>query len=120
MAPKKRAAPERVAFLAQIAQIAPGAELGRLYGMAMGSVARKTVVRLDQQTKTRFCKRCFVPRGPNTTTWRIEDLSRKKNRRTMVITCRCGHTIHRPLYEKTKKCRESDNSSQKASVSKNI
>lgn len=98
MAKAKKAGAERTAFLAQMSHIAPNVELGHLYGLAMASVARKSVVRLNSNTKSRFCKKCFVPRSLATTEWRIEDLSTKKNRPTMVLKCRCGDIRRRPLW----------------------
>lgn len=103
MAKAKRAGAERTAFLAQMSHMAPSEELGHLYGLAMASVARKSVVRLSTDTKSRFCKKCFVPRTLGTTTWRIEDLSKRKNRPVMVVTCRCGDIRRRPLWDKEPK-----------------
>lgn len=96
---KKKAAPERVAYLAQLAQRTPHPELARLYGMSMSAVARKSVLRLDRETKARFCKRCSAPRSLDTTTWRIEDLSKKANRPTLVTVCVCGAVTRRPMYK---------------------
>jgi len=100
---KKKAGPERVAYLAQLAHKASDPELARLYGMAMSAVARKSVVRLDSDTKARFCKRCGAPRSPTTTKYRIEDLSRRQDRPTMVVSCACGAVARRPLYPKLPK-----------------
>lgn len=100
MAVTKKAAPERVAYLAQLAQASPSPLLGQMYGGAMAAVARKSVLRLDKVTKTRFCKRCFVPWKAGTCTWRLIDESKKKNRPVLVSKCQCGHIRRRPLFKR--------------------
>lgn len=95
----KKAAPERAAYLAQLAHACPSPALARMYGTAMAAVARKSVLRLSRATKARFCKRCFAPLGVETCRWRVEDESRRQNRPVLVCTCQCGRVRRQPLYK---------------------
>lgn len=105
----KKPAVERINYLAQLSQLslqlAPESpSLGRLYGSTMSAVARKSVTRLDQQTKRRFCKKCMIPMVPaRTASLRVVDKSRKQNRPTLRIECVCGHVRHFPMWNSQEK-----------------
>ncbi|GMM50519.1 hypothetical protein DASB73_014770 [Starmerella bacillaris] len=95
---KKKAGPERVCYLAQLAHITPSPVLARMYGTAMTAVARKAVIRVNATTKQRFCKKCWAPRNTETCKWRVIDESKKKNRPVLVCECSCGNVSRRHLF----------------------
>lgn len=95
---RRKPAVERSGYLAQIATTVPNQHLAAMYSTLMGSVANKSVIRLDSATKRRFCKRCRAVLDHNCARTRIVDSSRNQDRPVLRVECSCGSVKHYPLY----------------------